>query len=191
MRRRTILRAVPAALGSAVAGCLDGTALAGDHEATTRTDGSGGPENRDDDRSTADATVELVVENRDDRPRSGTLAVTHVATPTCRYATPECGRPEERTTALDATFDLDAGERRAFDPVAVGVETGGDVVDSYSIETSSGSRTATLAGLEAGAAATVGRDRAAEYPWRVAAREYRVRVRLTGDGVEIGVGSVE
>ena len=134
--------------------------------------------------------VELVLENQSDQFRSGTIEMSHLLTPACRYVTPECGRPAERTTALETSFDLASATQQSLQPVTMGINSAADTVDSYSVEVSTGSRTGTLRGLEAGAASTVGRDQAGDYPWRVVARHYQVRVIITSDDIEITVQSV-
>lgn len=186
MHRRRMLRTASLALGATLAGCLGGSAIAGgDPSATTTADA--GTASRTDDAPTGEATVRVTVENRDERPRSGRVAVVHTETPTCRYATPKCGAPSRRRTPLDAAFDLDAGERRSFARVGLGVDVGDSTVDSYSVRVDSDAGTGELAGLEAGAASTVGREEAGAYPWRVAPRAYRIRATLTPTSVEVAL----
>lgn len=180
-----MLRTASLALGATLAGCLGGSALADDDPSATTTDA--GTTSRSDDAPAGEATVRVTVENRDERRRSGRVAVVHTETPRCRYATPKCGAPSRRQTPLDAAFALDAGERRSFERVGLGVDVGDSTVDSYSVRVESDAETGELAGLEAGAGATVGREEAGAYPWRVAPRAYRIRATLTPAAVEVAL----
>lgn len=191
MHRRTVLRTASVALGSALAGCINGATLADEQTPTEQTPDSGtDTETTTDGHSANEVTVELTIENRDERPHSGTVEVTHRMTPACRYSTPQCGQPSKRNVALDASFNLSGGGQRTFQPVTMGIETDSQTVDGYSVEVSTGSQTDVLNGLEAGAAQIVGREDVDKFPWRVVGRGYPIRAIITSDGIETAVQSV-
>ena len=133
-------------------------------------------------------TVELVIESQSGRARAGTCTIVHMEAPKCRYAGEHsCDSPTEETTVLNEPFDLSPDEQRVFTPVEVEIEANGEVVDIYEVSVQTGDGAAELDGLEAGAASVMGRETARKYPWRVAARRYRVHAVLEDDSVELFV----
>lgn len=185
MRRRHVLQTAGSALATAFAGCVTSVvntpSTSGEADLTTNRKSPGGGTVR----------VSLTLENRGGDPRSGRVEIVHVGTPACRYSTPQCGKPSRRTVALGSEFDLAAGETRRFDTVEMALEADDNAVDTYAVEVETDAETSALVGLEAGAAATVGRDAASDYPWRVAARTYEVRGRLTAEGVHVSLRATQ
>lgn len=132
----------------------------------------------------------MVVENLTDATQSVSVKGTHVMTPVCRYASPECQRPTTRNVALDTSFDLAPGEKKTLQSITMGVESDNNTVDSYTIDITSGSMNESLQGLEAGAASVVGREEAGEAPWRVTAQQYEIHATLASSGITAGIQSV-
>lgn len=143
-----------------------------------------------DESSSTEMKVTLTIENQADRAQSGTVEVSHVLTPACRYESPQCGEPSRENTAFDTSFDLETGEQQVFDDIEMQVGSDDITVDSYAVEVRTDSIAGELTGLEAGGASVVGREKAGTYPWRVAGHEYQVRTILTSDKVDIAVQSV-
>jgi len=208
--RRAWIATVASLLG---AGCLSrttGSTRTTETETPTPTPMEVGTLSEDtstDTRSTEQTTVEstvtvsLTIENHGNRSRVGSVKIVHSEVPTCAWADQteyeceavpeyECDQPAEETVALDTSFDLDAGEQRAFGSAEMAI-TKGDTnrFDKYGVEveTDSGA-VGELDGLEPGGTVYTGREMASGHPWRVAARHYQIRAFLTDDNaVEIFV----
>lgn len=179
MQRRTLLSIAALGVTTGVTGCLS--------TPTTATIG--------DDPDATDllrtVPIHLSVRNRAPDPWTASIALTHVMTPTCRYRTPTCGRPSRLNTAVDTTVDLAPEETVTYEPAVTRIEPGDDYVDTYEFTVSTSDATETLLGLEAGAAATVGRDEAAAYPWRVADNGYALTATITDHGIDLAVGPLD
>lgn len=188
VQRRTLLQTSAAALCTALAGCASGLASPNDQPSGTEQTPDGDETTTDTDASMRHASVRVIIENRTDAVKSGTVSVSHTMTPACRYATPECQRPSTQNTPLEKSFTVDAESETEFGPVSVGIEAEGDTVDSYTATVRADEQTETVTGVEPGAAAIIGRDKAGDYPWRVAAREYIINAVITTDsGVRVSV----
>ena len=191
MHRRTVLRTAPVALGSALAGCIDEAILAdGQSDSEQSTDSGTDTETMTDESSSTEMRVALTIENQADRAQSGTVEVSHILTPACRYESLQCGEPSRENTALDTSFDVETGEQQVFNDIGMQVGADDTTVDSYAVEVRTDSIAGELTGLEAGGASVVGRKKAGTYPWRVTGQEYQIRAILTSDGIEIAVQSV-
>ncbi|MFB6187796.1 MAG: hypothetical protein ABEI86_13145 [Halobacteriaceae archaeon] len=183
MQRRKILQATGIGLGTAIAGCLNSTVVGSDATESTPQDDRDTETKNTKNTSAGTVGVTLSVDNRTNTRHSGTITITHVMNPACRYATPSCRAPSKQNTALDQSFSVEAGEQKEFSSITMDIESDGYWVDIYSIKVKMDSNIAQLSGLEAGGAAIIGREKAGEYPWRVTDQDYRIQAVFTGSNL--------
>ncbi|MFB6081249.1 MAG: hypothetical protein ABEJ67_00370 [Halanaeroarchaeum sp.] len=179
MYRRRALTAIAAGLGSAFAGCLGGPAAG---TGTTTGDGDRTDSGRH-------ASLDVHIDNRTDGARTVRVAVSHLLTPACRYATPQCGQPTRQENVLQRTFEVPAGQDWAIRDVALAVGPTDEVVDSFQVSVRSAGASDSVIGLEASATDVVGPETAASYDWHVESRQYQVDAVVSDAGVEVSVAS--
>lgn len=170
LSRRKLIHLSGLSMLPSLAGCSSGTP---DGETLTEASGK--------------VTTELTIQNRDQQAHSGSVQIAHVQSPECSYRSSPCGEPSKRTVALDAAFDLDAGEKRTYQSVSMSIDLDDQYVDSYSAKVTLDSRKETLWGLEEGAESVVEQNEVNEHPWRVATKMYQIHAIINSDGIEISV----